>query len=48
MNYLMNCMGLFFSIFVTLMTPLVLCIFGLAYIFDKYNLLYVYPLDFDS
>ena len=45
---LIFCVGLFFSIFVPLMAPLALVIFGLAYVFDKYNLLYVYPLDFDS
>mmetsp|Transcript_44378 Transcript_44378/g.32431 ORF Transcript_44378/g.32431 Transcript_44378/m.32431 type:complete len:337 (+) Transcript_44378:1439-2449(+) len=40
--------ALFFSVIVPIFLPLCTLIFTLAYYFDKYNLIYIYPVDFDS
>jgi len=37
-----------FSVAVPIITPFAALLFWLAYAFDKYNLLHVYPLDFES
>jgi hypothetical protein len=42
------CTCLFFSIFVPLIMPIAFVLFWVSYSCDKFNLLYVYPLDFDS
>lgn len=40
--------GLFFSLSVPLMTPLIIMLLLLQFYIDKYNLLYIYPLEFES
>ena len=40
--------GLVFSVAVPLVCPVVALLFGILYTLDKYNLVFVYPLDFDS
>mmetsp|Transcript_80331 Transcript_80331/g.111238 ORF Transcript_80331/g.111238 Transcript_80331/m.111238 type:complete len:90 (+) Transcript_80331:2072-2341(+) len=40
--------GLCFSVLYPLLMPLVFLFFFIAYTVDKYNFLYVYPVDFDS
>mmetsp|Transcript_42592 Transcript_42592/g.30750 ORF Transcript_42592/g.30750 Transcript_42592/m.30750 type:complete len:186 (-) Transcript_42592:336-893(-) len=40
--------GLCFSVIFPLLMPLIALFFILAYYIDKYNFLYVYPVDFDS
>lgn len=40
--------GLFFSLSVPLITPLIIVLILLQFYIDKYNLLYIYPLEFES
>jgi Calcium-dependent channel, 7TM region, putative phosphate len=40
--------GLAFSVLTPLLTPVMFVLFLLAYYLDKYNLIFVYPIEFDS
>mmetsp|Transcript_35630 Transcript_35630/g.34659 ORF Transcript_35630/g.34659 Transcript_35630/m.34659 type:complete len:160 (+) Transcript_35630:1492-1971(+) len=40
--------SLFFSVLFPIFLPVCSLIFTLAYLFDKYNLIYIYPIDFES
>ena len=40
--------GITFSILIPVISYFMLLLFGLAYYIDKYNLIFVYPIDFDS
>jgi hypothetical protein len=40
--------GLAFSVLTPLLTPIMLLLFIIAYYLDKYNLIFVYPIEFDS
>ena len=41
-------LGLCCSVVTPLALPVCAILFGIAYAFDKYNLFFVYPIDFDS
>ena len=41
-------LGLYCSVMIPLATPLCAIFFYLAYAIDKYNLFFVYPIDFES
>lgn len=41
-------MGLFFSLSIPMLTPLVLVLMTIQLYVDKYNLMYIYPLEFES
>jgi hypothetical protein len=41
-------LGLTFSLLIPLLAPIMLLIFVVAYYLDKYNLIFVYPIEFDS
>jgi len=40
--------GLILSLLMPLLAPVMLLLFIVAYYFDKYNLIFVYPIEFDS
>jgi hypothetical protein len=40
--------GLFFSLVIPMLTPLILVLLFIQFYIDKYNLLYIYPLEFES
>jgi hypothetical protein len=40
--------SLFFSVLIPLILPFATLIFAIFYYIDKYNLLYIYPLEFES
>jgi len=40
--------GLFFSLMIPLVTPFVMVLIMGQYFIDKYNMLYIYPLEFES
>ena len=41
-------LGLGFSVLIPLAMPICAILFALTYAFDKYNLFFVYPIDFES
>lgn len=42
------CFSLFFSVLIPLMLPFAALIFCIFYYVDKYNLMYIYPVEFES
>jgi hypothetical protein len=42
------CLGITYSLLIPIITPIMTLIFVLMYFLDKYNLSFVYPIEFDS